>query len=192
MRDPSIIAPVSTPDPTRPDSVRLALPAEAADIAAIQRAGWRDLGGAVADALLTSDVDDVARAWEQAIVRPPDPRCRVLVAVAGGTRDRVVGFATTQPADDPDANPTTDALIGEFSISAVARQQGHGSRLLNACVDTLRADQFTRALYWVVSADDARRKFFTDAGWGADGAHRSIGPDDESVQLKQLRLHCGI
>lgn len=190
--DPSIIAPMSTPDATRPDSVRLALPAEASSIAAIQREAWRELGGTVAEALLASQVDELAQVWEQAIVRPPDPRCRVLVALAGGTHDRVVGFATTQPADDPDADPTHDALIGEFVVSPLARQQGHGSRLLNACIDTLRADKFKRALYWAVSADDTRRKFFSDAGWGADGAHRSIGPEDESVQLKQIRLHCGI
>ncbi|NLT29337.1 MAG: GNAT family N-acetyltransferase [Propionibacterium sp.] len=180
---------MNTPDAPRPDSVRLALPAEAAQIAGIQRDAWRELGGGVAEALLTSKVDEVAAVWEQAIMRPPDPRCRVLVAVASGPRDRVVGFATTQPADDEDADPSTDALIGEFAISPLARGEGHGSRLMHAVVDTLRADRFTRALYWVVSADDARRTFFTESGFGYDGAHRAIGPDDESVQLKQLRLH---
>lgn len=188
---PGSIAAVSTSDAPRPDSVRLALPAEAAQIAGIQRDAWRELGGELAEALLASKVDEVAQIWEQAIMRPPDPRCRVLVAIAaGGPRDRVVGFATTQPADDEDADPSTDALIGEFAISPLARAEGHGSRLMNAVVDTLRADGFNRALYWVVSADDDRRTFFTDAGWGYDGAHRAIGPDDESVQLKQLRLHC--
>jgi hypothetical protein len=41
----------------------------------------------------------------------------------------------------------------------------------------------------VNAADDAVRRFLTAAGWAADGASREIGPEDESIRLKQVRLH---
>ena len=40
--------------------------------------------------------------------------------------------------------------------------------------------------------DDALRRFLTAAGWAADGATREIGPEDESVRLKQVRLHASL
>ncbi len=32
-------------------------------------------------------------------------------------------------------------------------------------------------------------RFLTASGWAADGASREIGSDDESLRLKQVRLH---
>ena len=84
------------------DSVRLALPGEAASIAAIQRRGWEQTQPTIADQLLRSlDLAAMTQAWVHAIVRPPLAEYRVLVAVAG---DRVVGFAAVGPSDDPDAD----------------------------------------------------------------------------------------
>jgi hypothetical protein len=40
--------------------------------------------------------------------------------------------------------------------------------------------------------DDALRRFLTAAGWAADGATREIGSEDESIRLKQLRLHTNL
>ncbi|MDO5498547.1 MAG: GNAT family N-acetyltransferase [Propionibacteriaceae bacterium] len=121
---------------------------------------------------------------------PPLAACRVLVAVAaeGG----VVGFATTLPSDDPDATAGTDGLIAEFLIDPGARGRGHGSRLLHACIDTLRADGFALATTWVRSTDDDLRRFLTSAGWAPDGSHREIGLTDDSVRIKQVRLHTDI
>jgi GNAT superfamily N-acetyltransferase len=69
-------------------------------------------------------------------------------------------------------------------------RRGHGSRLLQACADTLRADRFGTALTWLTADDDARRRFLTGAGWGADGAHRELDlHGDGSVRVKQVRLH---
>ena len=77
----------------------------------------------------------------------------------------------------------------QFVIDPVAQHQGHGSRLLNACADTLRADGFLRATCWVNADDDTFRQFLIAAGWAPDGATREIGPDDESIRLQESRLH---
>ena len=110
----------------------------------------------------------------QALSRPADARNRVLVALE---RNRVVGFALTSPAGDPDCDPITDGEIAEITLHPREQRKGHGSRLLQAAVDTLVADRFTRAVTWVSARDDALRTFLTDAGWAADGAHRELALD---------------
>ncbi len=173
------------------DSVRLALPVEAAQIAAIQRRTWsQQLPAQVADSVLSGvDLDAMTQSWHAAIVRPPLAQFRVLVAVADV---RVVGFAALGPSDDPDAEPGQDGIVAEFAVDPVAQRSGHGSRLLNACMDTLRADGFERATWWVRSTDDALRRFLVSSGWAADGGHLEIGAADDATRLKLVRLHTDI
>ena len=183
--------PSRTENPRVPDSVRLALPAEAAFIAEVQRRSWADQLPADLARFLISEVtvEQMTQAWYRAITRPPEARYRVLVAVDDS---RVVGFATTVPSQDPDAHSAHDALVDEFAVDPPAQRRGHGSRLLNACVDTLRADGFSRATWWVGSTHDRLRAFLTEAGWAPDGGWREIGSDDEAVRVKQIRLHTDI
>lgn len=172
------------------DSVRLALPAESWGIATVQRRSWGEAADDAARTLLAGlDLATMAETWHGAISRPPEARWRVLVAVAEG---QVVGLGTTLPSQDPDADPVQDGAIDELVVDPTARRRGHGSRLLNACVDTLRADGFVRARHWLRADDDLRRAFLTDAGWAPDGAHREIGSDDESIRVKQIRMHTAI
>lgn len=132
----------------------------------------------------------MVQAWERVIARPADARNRVLVAVGEG--GRVVGFATTGPSDDPDAEAGADGEVDQFWIDPPAQRRGHGSRLLNACADTLRADGFMRARWWMLAADVVLRRFLTVSGWEPDGATRTIGDDDGTVTLAQLRLHTSL
>lgn len=174
----------------RPDSVRLAMPAESREIAVVQRRSWSAAEDLAARALLESvDLAAMTEAWHRAITRPPEARFRVLVAVDAS---RVVGLATTLPSQDPDADAREDGAIDELVIDPFARQRGHGSRLVNACIDTLRADGFVRVRHWLRSDDDVRRRFLTEAGWGPDGAHREIGSEDDDIRVKQIRMHTTI
>lgn len=179
----------SRPEPI--DSVRLALPAEAAAIAALQRRSWSAAPGPQVTAVLDEvSLEEMTTAWHRAVTRPPLARCRVLVALsaAGGAP---VGFAATVPSDDADAGPA-DGAVDEFAVEPAARHRGHGSRLLHACVDTLRADGFTRARWWLNADDDEVRGFLLAAGWAADGAWREIGSPDGRLRLKQVRMHTDI
>lgn len=167
-------------------SVRVAEPRDAAAVAAVQVAAWREAYAAALPAEVTPEA--VAAAWADALAKPGDARNRVLVALAGST---VTGFAITSPCADPDADPIADGTVEEFTVAPGARRAGHGSRLLQACVDTLRADRFTRATWWVTSTDDALREFVTAGGWAADGATRELeGPD--GVRIRQVRLHTAL
>lgn len=174
----------------RPDSVRLALPREAPAIADLQYRQWQQDFADTPGLLAELEVEEMASMWGQAIARPPLASYRVLVAV--DQANEVVGFASTSPCEDPDAEAGTDGAVGEFLIDPTVRGRGHGSRLLNACVDTLRADGFSRATWWVRSTDDPLRAFLTESGWAADGSHREIGLADGSMTIKQVRLHTDI
>jgi GNAT superfamily N-acetyltransferase len=173
------------------DSVRLAWPAEALSIAELQRRSWAVQWPAdLAELMLTSaSLTEMTDSWRSAIERPPQAAFRVLVATDG---KRVVGFASTMPSQDDDADPSVDGAIDQFVVDPAAQHRGHGSRLLNACADTLRSDGFGRACFWVNTGDDALRRFLTAAGWAADGAAREIGPEDGSLRLKQVRFHTNL
>lgn len=177
------------PGPTADVSVRVGWADDATSIAAVQVRAWRQeyadlLPAEVLDAL---DADEFAAAWEASLNSPQDARNRVLVALE---RNTVRGFAVTGPAADPDADPVADGEISELTVDPEQTRHGHGSRLVQACADTLRADRFTTALVWLNSDDDVRRAFLTGAGWAPDGAHRELDlHGDGSVRVKQVRLH---
>lgn len=170
-----------------PPSVRLALPGEAAAITTVQRAAWATDAD---EARFLDEISesDMREAWEQAILRPPLAQYRVLVAIEEST---LVGFAAVGPSADPDADPR-DAEIAEFVIHPDARGRGNSSRLEHAVIDTLRADGFVLARWWLRSTDDSLRAFLTDSGWAPDGATREVGNDEGTLRLKQVRLHTSL
>lgn len=175
--------------PTADVSVRVAWADDAPGIAAVQVRAWRVAydGLLPAEVLDAMDPTEFAAAWSQSLTRPKDARNRVLVALE---RNTIRGFAITSPSEDPDADPIADGEVDELTVDPDHTRQGHGSRLLQACADTLRADRFTRAVLWLNSTDDARRGFLTGAGWAPDGAHRELDlRGDGAVRVKQVRLH---
>lgn len=177
--------------PTADVSVRVAWSDDAAAIADVQLASWR---GQYADVLpadsLPSDSAPIAEAWRTSMTRPADARNRVLVALE---RNRVVGFAVTTPAADPDCDPVSDGELAELTVVPGETRKGHGSRLLQAVADTLLADRFTRAVTWSIATDEARRAFLVSAGWDVDSAHRELDLDGTgTTTIKQVRLHTAL
>jgi ribosomal protein S18 acetylase RimI-like enzyme len=175
--------------PTADVSVRVAWADDAPAIAAVQVRAWRQVydGLLPADVLEALDVEEITAAWTSSMTKPKDARNRVLV---GLERNTVRGFAVTTPSPDPDSDPVADGEIAELVVDPRHTRQGHGSRLLQACADTLRADKFVRAATWLNSTDDALRTFVTAAGWAPDGAHRELDlRGDGEVLVKQVRLH---
>lgn len=162
-------------------SVRLALPRDAEQIARLQTAS---LASTLGDIEQPAEVSEVwIETWLQAICKPPLATYRVLVALAD---DAVAGYALTGPSDDEDAEPDV-GMIGDFVIGVTG--QGHGSRLMQACIDTLRADGFSYASIWLLTEDDLFRAFVLSSGWATDGAHRELGDEEASnATIRQVRL----
>jgi L-amino acid N-acyltransferase YncA len=185
---------MSTPpgSPTADVSVRVAWADDAPAIADVQVRAWRSSYADMlpAELLASLDPDRFAAAWQASLAKPKDARNRVLVALE---RNTVRGFAVTSPCEDPDADPIVDGEVSEFTVDPDQTRHGHGSRLLQACADTMRADKFDRAVVWLNSTDDALRAFLSGAGWAPDGASRELDLDgDGTVRVKQVRLHTAL
>ena len=152
--------------PTADVSVRVAWADDAEGIAAVQVRAWRTAydGLLPADVLASLDPAEIAAAWHASLSTPKDARNRVLVALE---RNTIRGFALTS-ASDPDTDPINDGEVSDLTVDPAQTGQGHGSRLMQACADTLRADRFTRGLLWVAATDDALRRFATGRA-GPDG-----------------------
>ncbi len=177
-----------SPGPTADASVRTARPSDAPAIGLVQATVFRDTYAAVLgqEALDQFEGPRFATVWRRSLEHPPTPAHRALVACAG---DQVVGLAALGPAQDVD--PGLPASAGEILVLGVhpdARRQGHGSRLLNACADTLRAHDHTALVTWVPAGDEAGRAFLATGGLQPDGAWRErvIGPDGQT--LREIRV----
>ena len=171
---------------------RLAWPQDAEAIADVQIAAWRrSYTGVLPDDVLAGlDRASLVNAWRQEIARPAEARQRILVALEETT---VVAYVLTAPATDPDCDPSVDGEVDDLTVHNDHEHSGHGSRLLHAAVETLRADGFRRAVVWLTSTDDARRAFLIESGWAPDGAHRTLDLNgDGAVLVRQVRLHTAL
>jgi len=170
-------------------SVRPARPDDAAELGRIQVLTWRTAYASILPAAVLESLaeDAAAAAWREAIVAPPTPRHRVLVALEQEWR---VGFAAVGPADDlepGDPEPEATASVGPILVEPRWGRRGHGSRLLAAVVDHARADGLTRAVAWIPEDDAASREFLISAGWAPDGLARAL--DTGAGELREIRLH---
>ncbi len=175
--------------PSADVSVRVGWAEDAPAIAAVQVRAWHhEYAGLLPDDVLSGlDAAALAEAWGSSLRAPADARNRVLVALE---RSTVRGFAVTGPATDPDLDPIAVGELSDLTVDPGQTRHGHGSRLLQACADTLRADRFGTAVAWLTTRDDVRRTFLGGAGWAPDGAHRELDlHGDGSVLVKQVRLH---
>jgi ribosomal protein S18 acetylase RimI-like enzyme len=177
--------------------VRTGRVADAAELARIQVARWReDYAGLVpAEVLNELTSAEAQRRWREhwagSLERPPSSRHRVLVAVGqepGGERV-VAGFAAFGPATDADRWPGTDAELYELCVEPRHRGRGHGSRLLNATAETLTEDGFRTVSAWVLEGDSGAREFLRSAGWAPDGARKEL---DMGVGVPAIRMHVGL
>jgi ribosomal protein S18 acetylase RimI-like enzyme len=167
-------------------SVRAAVVSDAPAVGQVQAAVWREAyAGRVPDEVLAVfEGPAFARVWRDSLAAPPAGVHRLLVACVGA---QVVGFAAVGPSQDPDAGPATGELTA-VGVHPAARRQGHGSRLLNACVDVLREAGAEEVVAWLLADDEASRAFLTGSGLGPDGAWRDrvVAPDGST--LREVRL----
>ncbi len=132
----------------------------------------------------------LGQVWRRSLEQPPTPRHRLLVATEG---PRVVGYVAIGPAgDEPGLEAGATGMIYEGGVHPEARHQGHGSRLLNAAVDTLRAGTADGGLEavatWVLADAEETRAFLQEAGFAPDGAWRDRVVDDEGGTAREVRL----
>lgn len=175
-----------TPGPLADASVRTARETDAPAVGFVQAVVWREAYAGVVpeDVLAAFEPNAFAGAWRQSLSSPPQGVYRLLAACAG---DQVVGFASIGPSQDPDAGGTTGE-VSALAVHPLARRAGHGSRLLNAAVDTLRGAGADTLHTWVLAADEQTRAFLTSSGLHPDGAFRDRVVSPEGETAREVRL----
>jgi len=152
-------------------AIRPATPDDVEAIARIHVEAWRSAyAGIIPDAyLVRMDVARQRKNWRQLL---KDSGRGHHVVVAELSDGGVVGFASCGPARR-DALPRRAPYDGEVYTLYVAvdhQGHGHGKRLLEACFGTLRGQDKTAAIVWVLAANPAR--FFYEARGGRKVAER--------------------
>lgn len=151
--------------------IRAATPSDVEAIAHIHVDTWRSTyAGILPDAYLVEmNVERQRRMWRQ-LLRGGSRGHDVLVTELADSE--VVGFASCGPARRS-ALPRRAPYDGEVYTLYVAvdhQGRGYGERLLEACFGTLRDQDKTAAVIWVLAANPAR--FFYEARGGQKVAER--------------------
>lgn len=141
-------------------SVRPAVPGDESAVTDVQVASWRATGVLGEGVIAALDVPAMRARWSSAISSPPGPGFAVFVALDGPD---VVGFAAVSPGQ-----------VLSLEVLPEVQRAGHGSRLLAAAVDRLRADGSGTVTTWSLVDDTARSTFLAASGLGEDGRSRAL------------------
>ena len=168
-----------------PITVRSAIPADAAAMAALHVRAWRAVyAGLLPNAFLAGlTVEEREANWRRSLTAPelaPGERI-ILVAEASGT---VLGLATAGHARGDD-----ELGLGELyalNVDPPAWGQGAGRALLAAATAWLDA-RFATSILWVVEGNLRARSLYERAGWVADGETKVEIYDGTSVNNARYR-----
>ena len=175
--------------PVADASVRTGRPTDAPAVGLVQAFVWQHefadiLDQEILDALTGPRFGNV---WRASLENPPSVRHRLLVACAG---PQVVGYVAIGPAEDEPGLEEDAGVILDGGVHPQARGAGHGSRLLNAAVDTLRAgaETLSSVAVWVLADAEGTRAFLQAAGFEPDGAYRDRVVADDGRTAREVRL----
>jgi GNAT superfamily N-acetyltransferase len=176
----------SATSPVAEASARTARLNDASAVGLVQAAVWRSSFGEVLplEVVEQFDAPNFARVWRDSLKNPPTPRHVLLVACEG---EQVVGFAAVGPSTDKDADQGSGEVLA-LGVHPDARRSGHGSRLLNAAVDTLRGKGFDSMSVWLLASDQDTRAFMTEAGLSPDSAYRDRVINVDGALAREVRL----
>ncbi len=110
------------------------------------------------------DREAIIDGWANSITQPPSSGHQVFVATSGGD---IVGFVAVAPPHN----------IVALEVDPARRRRGHGSRLLAAAADHLRAHGGDQMKMWSLEQDAIRTGFLEGAGFAEAGMTRELeGP----------------
>ena len=177
--------------------VRDATAADASAVATIQTTCWEHDYDWPAEIFAAIAASDPEMQWARAVIAPPGPGHRLLVATHGPD---VVGFAALAPSQDADADPGELEIVA-WEVRPDHRGHGHGSRLLAAVADHARSISAHTLTIWITHDDESRRCVLQEAGFAPDTAHRTVQVDEDQVtegwgagelSVRQVRLTTGL
>ena len=154
---------------------------DAASIASVQVASWRDaFRGLLPDDYLDDTVDEGDRAsyWSRTL---GGRRGQETVLVAD-EHDDVVGFVHAGPSEEP-----AHGELFAMHVVPALRRRGIGFDLHDAALKRLRTAGFTGAELWLLRGNDPAQRFYERQGWHADGAEREGFPPTGAIELRYMR-----
>lgn len=171
-------------------SVRSATVNNAPAVGQVQALVWQEAYDGIVPPEVHAAFDPQAFAtgWRDSLRTPPEGVHRLLVACAG---DQVIGFVSIGPSQDPDAGQTTGEIT-TLGVHPMHRQQGHGSRLVNAAVDILREAGADHVATWCLVEHETLRAFLTASGLVPDGAYRDRVVAPDGATAREVRLTAAV
>ena len=144
--------------------IRLALPADVPQIAALNVRGWRAAyRGQICDSFLDAlDSSRQAAGWSRVVV---DPSITVLVAVDSAS---LIGFCSFLACRDQDATPGTCELATLY-VDPDRFRTGYGTALVRATIDMARERAFQELSLWVLASNAVARAFYESLAFVSDG-----------------------
>ena len=182
-------------------SVRPARVEDAAFIAALQAEAVADqvaaaLGAHQRETVLAQlPLETMVSHWEGAITQGRPTTRGVLTAVEGEENIGFAAYAAPDSPQDPPAGlpfevPPTSAQILALEVDPQRRGRGHASRLLAAIADLAGAEGVPGLVVWLLGEDQARLRFFQEAGFAPVGLRRQVetgaGPVTEHLWFAAL------
>jgi GNAT superfamily N-acetyltransferase len=168
-----------------PLKIREADPKDAEALGRIHVRAWQAAyRGQLSDEYLDElSVDERAEQW-WASLQTRREAWRTWVAEEGG---RPVGWATTGPSEDADADEQTAELYAIY-LEPDRVGTGVGRRLFEHAIDDLRARGFASVTLWVLETNERARRFYEIAGWKHDGTVTSERVDCEMRPTVRYRV----
>jgi ribosomal protein S18 acetylase RimI-like enzyme len=171
--------------------IRPAEPGDARALARVHVRAWQAAyRGLIPDAVLdTLSVDGREQRWREILDGPPG--ARTIVATSGGD---IAGFCSVvAPARDDDLPPGA-AEVAAIYVDPARWRAGVGRALLDAALDTLRADGAGTVVLWLLEGNDRALGFYEACGFRADGTAKTepVGSVERVGGLTQARLRLAL
>lgn len=145
-------------------SIRRARESDAAAVAAVHVAGWRDGYADLLPADYLAGLDDAGcRARWQAQLGNPGRETLEFVAEVGAG---VVGFVSVGPSADADVRGAGE--VWDLFVARDAWSGGVGTRLLRAGLAALAERGFGEVVVWVLAGNARASACYRKAGFGFD------------------------
>jgi ribosomal protein S18 acetylase RimI-like enzyme len=172
-------------------AVRPATLADVTEIAMIHVRSWQ----AAYRGLMPQDhldgLDPAARAvrWQRNLEALDWSTSGVLVVTAApetaSAGSGIVGFAGYWPTRDDDDDPVRTGEVTAIYLHPDAWGQGLGRQLMTATLASLAVAGYREATLWVLRDNARARRFYSQAGWAADGGAKT--DDLDGFPLLEVR-----
>ncbi|MCJ2069007.1 GNAT family N-acetyltransferase [Methylobacterium sp. J-030] len=163
-------------------TIRCAVPRDAATIAAIHTASWRDAYATLLDpSYLAGPIEDERRSLWSDRLQHPDPRRTTLLAETADAT--ALGFGCVYR----DLDPAWGSLIDNLHVVPQMRGRHIGAHLMRAVARSVEREAEMRGIHlWVFEANEAALRFYRRLGGGVVERSASQVPTSRGTPILRV------